>query len=372
MLYNESTIGDLQSIMKPMKRLVLSFTLLSLLLTGNAAFAQIQNPSGGLTTVPDDVIWAQTLSGSHFNEFWNYQFYFDNGMKAHIIFSVANFGSLKDPVSGVRFSIFYPDGRTYHISREYSIDMLIQERETYMFRPRLERQLYFAGKLPDEHKIVIDTPKDGVLYQIELTFSNIVRGYKWGDGRFDIKNEEIGIVTHIPYADVSGTISVDGERNRVTGTGYMDHTFQNQTTTRLMNSGYRFVNHTDKDNWDLIYFLLPADNRSRSTAGYRLKSEKGIVSVQGIESIQNSHDSDAFGKSIPRIIELGLEDGGSLRLYRTADQERFSILSELNWIAKRAAKSFLGGEVIDFRGDATLQEPSHRPKQGHYNYFFVE
>lgn len=354
------------------RRLSLSFALLSLFITGNASFAQIQNPDGNLTTVPDDLIWAQTLNGSHFNEFWNYQFYFDNGMKAHILFSIANFGSLKDPVSGVRFSILQPDGTTYHISREYPISMLIQNRETYIFRPRLERELYFAGKLPDEHKIVIDTSKDGTPYHIELTFSNIVRGYKWGDGRFDIDNEEIGIVTHIPYADVSGFISVDGDLKRVNGTGYMDHTFQNQTTTRLMNSGYRFVNHTDRDNWDLLYFLLPADNRSRSTAGYRLKSENGIVSLQGIESIQETHQNEAFGKSIPRILELELEDGGSLRLYRTADQERFSILSELNWIAKRAARTFLGGEVIDFRGDATLQEPSHRPKQGHYNFFFVE
>ncbi|PWN07220.1 hypothetical protein [Rhodohalobacter mucosus] len=354
------------------KRLYLTFFLHLLLLGGNASYAQIDNPEGGLTTVPDELIWAQTLSGSHFNEFWNYQFYFDNGMKAHILFSVANFGSLKDPVSGVRFSILYPDGSTYHVSREYPLHMLIQDRETHMFRPRLERELYFVGKLPDEHKIVIDTPKDGISYQIELTFTNIARGYKWADGMFDIHNEEIGIVTHIPYAEVSGFISVDGDRRQVDGTGYMDHTFQNQTTTRLMNSGYRFVNHTDSRNWDLLYFLLPADNRGRSTAGYRLKSENGRVSVQGIEAIQETHDSEAFGKSIPRIMELELENGGSLRLYRTEDEERFSVLSELNWLARRAAKSFLGGEVIDFRGDATLQEPSNRPKQGHYNYFFVE
>jgi hypothetical protein len=346
--------------------------LLIFLLSAGNSFAQIKNPNGELHPVEDEMIWAQTMTGSHFNEFWNYQFYFDNGMKAHILFSVANFGSLKDPVSGVRFSILQPDGATYHVSREYPLDLLIQDRETYMFRPRLERELYFAGKLPDKHKIVINTPKDGISYHIELNLSNIVRGYKWGDGLFDIENEQIGIMTHIPYAEVNGFISVDGNRENVAGTGYMDHTFQNQTTTRLMDSGYRFVNHIDKDNWDLLYFLLPSVSRGNGTVGYRLKSDNGNVSVEGIQSITDTHNSDAFDKSIPRIIELELENGASLRLFRDEDQERFSVLADLNWIARRAAKSFLGGEVIDFRGDATLQEPAHRPKKGHYNYFFVE
>lgn len=334
--------------------------------------AQIQNPDGELKPVSEDLIWAQTLSGNYFNEFWSYQFYFDNGMKAHIIFSVANFGSLKAPVSGVRFSIYYPDGRNYHISREYSIDDLIQDKKQFMFRPRLERELYFIGKLPDEHKIVINTSKDGTPYHIELNFSNIVRGYKWNDGLFTVNSEKIGILTHIPYAKVRGFISVDGNRKNVTGTGYMDHTFQNQTTTRLMNSGYRFVTHSDRDNWDILYFLLPADNRQKNTVGYRLTSEEGKVTIRGVKTIRETHNSNAFGKNIPRILELELDNGTSIRLTRTDDQERFSILSELNWIARRAAKSFLGGEVIDFRGNAALQEPSHRPKQGHYNFFFVE
>lgn len=355
------------------KPLITGFILTLLLLSaGSVSYAQLSNPEGDLNPVGEDMIWAQTMTGSHFNEFWNYQFYFDNGMKVHILFSVANFGSLKDPVSGVRFSILQPDGKTYHVSREYPLHMLIQNRDNYMFRPRRERELYFMGKLPDEHKIVINTPKDGVSYHIELSLSNIVRGYKWGDGIFDIQDEQIGIITHIPYAEVEGFVSVAGNRKNVSGTGYMDHTFQNQTTTRLMKSGYRFVNHIDEDNWDLLYFLLPSVSRGNGTVGYRLKSENGNVSVEGIESISDSHNSDAFGKSIPRIVELELESGTTLRLFRDRDQERFSVLADLNWIARRAAKSFLGGEVIDFRGDATLQEPAHRPKQGHYNYFFVE
>lgn len=354
------------------QHIILVFLLIIPFWGVNLSIAQIHNPEGNLTPVPDDLIWAQTLSGSHFNEFWNYQFYFDNGMKVHIIFSAANFGSLKDPVSGVRFSIYQPDGKTYHISREYSIDLLIQDKEQFMFRPRLERELYFVGKLPHEHRIVINTSKDGTPYHMEFDFSNIVRGYKWGDGIFTIRNEKIGMVTHIPYAEVRGFVSVDGNRTNVRGTAYMDHTFQNQTTTRLMNSGYRFVNHMDRENWDVLYFLLPADNRQKRTIGYRLKSENGQVSVKGVHSIRETHNSDAFGKNIPRILEADLDDGTSIRLSRSDDQERFSILSELNWIARRAAKSFLGGEVIDFRGDATLQEPSNRPKQGHYNFFFVE
>src|SRR5690625_5407694 len=151
----------------------LQFTLLLLftawLVPAGSAYAQVSNPSGDLTPVQNEDIWAQTLKGNHFNEFWTYQFYLNNDLTVHITFSVANFGSLKSPVSGVQISVDRLNGEIYQLSREYDLDYLVQDRENLMFRNRDQRKLYFIGELPKEHRVRIHTSKDGVEYDIDLS-----------------------------------------------------------------------------------------------------------------------------------------------------------------------------------------------------------
>lgn len=354
---------------KPLFQLAILLLLSLLALKG----AHGQSSADRATPLPADRIWAQTLEGSHFNEFWNYQFYFDNGMKAHIIFSAANFGSLKSPVTGVRVSVFDPEkDRVFQVTREYPIEYLVQDRDKYRFTLRPGREIYFEGKLPEEHRVVVNFSKDGVSYDIDLRLDNIVQGHTLGDGKFQIRDETIGIVTHIPYAKASGHITINDNRENVSGTAYMDHTHQHQTTTRLMHSGYRFVHHKDSKNWDLLYFMLPSGSDQSRTVGYSIRSTDGQITAKKVEQFSNVSDGRAFGKSFPRIIDITLSDQSSLRISRTNDIERFSILSELGRIARRAARTFLGGEVVDFRGEATLIERSQRPVHGDYNFFFVE
>jgi len=112
----------------------ISFLALLMILLSNTGHTQISNPTGELTyTAPDD-IWAQTLTGSHFNEFWTYHIYLNDGLTVHITFSVANFGSLKSPVSGAQVSVDGFNGNLYQLSREYNINHLVQDRENYIFR----------------------------------------------------------------------------------------------------------------------------------------------------------------------------------------------------------------------------------------------
>ncbi|MCC5940671.1 MAG: hypothetical protein JJU37_03950 [Balneolaceae bacterium] len=356
-------------VMFPIQRILLSTFFLALFVS--SGFAQISNPNGALKYSSPDDIWAKTLVGSHYNEFWTYHFYLNDGLTLHITFSVANFGSLKSPVSGVQVSVDGLDDNIYQLSREYNINHLVQDKENHMFRLRQERDIWFEGKLPEEHRIRINTSKDGVDYNIDLNMANILKGYKWGDGKFQIGNEEVGIITHIPYAEVSGYVDINGNRKNVTGSVYMDHTFQHQTTTRLVDSGFRFVHHQDSKNWDIVYLLLPDDSNEKKTIGYRLKSVDGKVSLLGVNNISEMSKSSVFGENVARIVDLNLSSSGDIRLTRMEDSEKFSVLSELNRFARRAARTFLGGEVIHFRGEGVLTETGQRPKQGHYNYFIV-
>lgn len=353
----------------------LKFILLSTFLTFMSTLyvnAQIVNPTGYLTESGPDDIWAHTLEGSHFNEFWNYQFYLNDNITLYITFSVANFGSLKSAVSGLQMSVLNLNNEVYQLSREYNLDHLVQDRDRYMFRNRMEREIYFEGKLPETHRIRINTTKDGVSYDIDLNLHNILQGFVWDDGRFQIGNEEVGIITHIPYAEVEGMIDIDGTRKAVSGSAYMDHTFQNQTTTRLIDSGFRFVNHQDNENWDLYYFMLPDKSEENATIGYRLKNRNGNVRVHGIEKITRLEEQRVFNEDIAELLEIELSNGEKVQIVRTVDIEKFSVLSELSRIARGIAKRFLGGEVIHFRGQANLEETGHRPISGHYNYFIVD
>lgn len=347
---------------------LLGFTLLPITLV----HSQVVNPTGDLNPVQPDDIWAQTLEGSHFNEFWTYQFYLNNNLTVHITFSVANFGSLKAPVSGVQISVDRLNGELYQLSREYSIDYLVQDHETYMFRNREQRELYFIGELPKEHRIRINTSKDGVEYDIDLAMHNIQQGLKWDDGLYRIGDEMVGIYTHIPYASVSGYVSVDNHREDVSGSVFMDHTFQNETTTRLIDNAYRFINHQDSQNWDILHLMDPDEGSGRVTIGHYITSRNGKKSVRGVSGISNIENNRAFGDNIPSRLTLTLSDGESITLVRSEDTEKFSILGELGRIAKAVAKRFLGGEVIYYRGKGNIELENGSQLSGHYHYLVVD
>lgn len=353
------------------KSFYLIFLAFTLLLQSNLT-AQYANPTGGLEPVADEDIWAKTLKGNHYNEMWNYQFYLNDGITVHIAFSVANFGSFKSPVSGLQMSIYNLDGEHFQVSREYPIEHLIQDQEKNLFKIHPNRTIYFQGKLPQEHEVHAEFTKHDVYYKVRLNFTNIHRGVKWGDAAFHIGDDNVGIITHIPYAEVQGTVAVDDTEKSVNGTAYMDHTYQDRATTDLVRSGYRFVNHENSQNWDLLYYLLPKNNPKNQTVGLRIKKEKGNLSVNGIEKISMMNTSDTFGVDLARIMDLSMENESEIRLNRTQDYEKFSILSELGWLARRAAKSFLGGEVISLRGEAILMEQGNRPKRGYYNFYVID
>ncbi|MDZ7719101.1 MAG: hypothetical protein U5K72_09830 [Balneolaceae bacterium] len=355
-----------------MKKTFYPILLILTFLNYSPVSAQFANPNGDLKPVDDDEIWAKTLEGSHYNEMWNYHFYLNDGLIVHLAFSVANFGSFKSPVSGLQMSIYNLDGELYQVSREYPINELIQDREKQLFKLHENRTILFRGKLPKEHQVHVEFTKHDVFYKVKLDFSNIHRGLKWGDGTYHIQGDDVGIITHIPYAEVRGTVAVNDVEKSVKGTAYMDHTYQDRATTDLVQSGYRFVHQQNSQNWDTLYYLLPKNNARNYTVGLRIKKENGKLSVNGTKRISRMNSSEVFDVSIARIMDLEMEKEPDIRLTRTYDYEKFSILGELGWFARRAARSFLGGEVISVRGRATLMETGNRPENGFYNFYTIE
>ncbi len=94
--------------------------------------------------------------------------------------------------------------------------------------------------------------------------------------------------------------------------------------------------------------------------------------MNGVDRISMMNSSEAFGVSFARVMDMRMENRSEIRVSRTKDFEKFSILSELGWLARKAAKSFLGGEVISLRGEAILMEEGNRPKKGYYNFYVID
>ena len=293
------------------------------------SYGQVSNPQGEVMATEVSDIWPQTLSSSHFNEFWTYHFFLEEGIKMHVTFSAANFGSLKDPVTGVRISVFNFEGETYQISREYSLERLIQDEERVRFQVSDEREVWFEGALPEAHRVRVKTGKGGLSFDIDMDFSNIVQGVKWANGLYSIGDEPVGIYTHIPYAEVSGSVAINGVRKELSGTAYMDHTFQNETTTHLMHSGYRFISHQDADNWDITYALLPEEREDTRVIGHRITRENGEQRLQSAYQIMDMQRKRDLGERFAHtmqlyFLELPLEEGGAnlATIQRTQDDER--------------------------------------------------
>jgi len=329
-----------------------------------------QKKQNEITHTTSEDIWAKTLGGSNFSEFWNYQIYLDNGMSLYIIFSVSDVSPLSSAVSGLRVSMYGLDGKKYNISREYPIENLEQDKAEHKFslNPRQDN-IWFKGELPNSHEIYINTAKDGHRYDIHLKFEDIQPGIKVGENMFDISGEQIGIITHIPFARVSGHAGINDNVKDVKGTAYMDHTFQNQSSMRLLQSGFRFIQHTSKDAWELTYFLQP--QKEGDTVGYHLSSENGHVKANQVRVGTDISRYARSNREYPEEFNAQLDDGRALKFSDKKEIERRSIFADLSWLARNAVKALIGGDLTDHRGKGKMCIDDAPVKAGHFNYFIV-
>ncbi len=330
--------------------------------------SSITKPSGELETTSASDIKPMNRGSSTFNEAWVYHIYLDDGTQLYLSYMLANFGTFMSPVGGGRLSVINFDGEYYQVARQYDIDQMKYSEQDYKLRLHPEREIWFEGKLPENHRVRYKTEKDGVAYDIDLTFDEIHAGYRWGDGFFEADGEEIGIQMHIPQAKVSGKVKINDESKQVTGTAYMDHTYQSTITPRVLSSGYRYINH-DTENWQIGYFLLPKETREHTDiVGYSLKKQPDGVKLKKPSTIRLSDNTDFKGGRVPENLSVDFNPSGSSSVTVKEGFERLSFLSEVSGLRKRIARRYLGGEIIEYRGVGQLDDGN----RAYLNYFQVE
>ncbi len=338
-----------------MKIKLISF-LLTLVITAQliSSQAQVIKPEGNLTFVSAEEIKQHEKQGGYYNEFWKYHIKLDDGAEIYIDYSIAHFGGLKDAVTSARLSLLDWKGKNYKAAREYNLDKLVFTEDDYKFFLNEERGIWFEGKLPDHHRIKFRTNKNGTHFDIDLEFSEIEKGFTWGDGKFKIGNDDLaGMYVQIPSAKINGFVALDYDTVSVSGSATMIQFHQTNVATRIFDKSFRYSKQ-DGDNYSGGYFLIPKDNQDE-IVGFAYQSNKDSVFIKKpVYSIQILENEKFKDETVPSVLNICYQNNSCDRIEIKSIQEKITMLDELGGIKKMLAKRFLGGDIIELRGKAKL------------------
>ncbi len=321
--------------------------------------SSVKKPAGPVrhTTYAD--LKAHTQPSRTYNEFWTYQFSLNQGIQLVLNFSRANLG-IKDPVCGTDMGLIGFMGKNYALAREYP-------KKNFKFSDgkqqlNIHKKIWFGGKLPETHRVYLNTRKNNISYLIDLKFSDIEQGVTFGDGVFKLGAEKIGLYIHIPRAKVHGIIAINQDTVEVNGIGYMDHTFQSKMGTKLVSAGYRYQALGDEIH--AAYCLVPKSSKGE-LFGIGVKGKPGALTAYQPARFETLEKSKR--KNVTLATKLKVHYGNQQTVFqRGADAQQWSVLSELGRALRWGAKKLMGGEVIYFRGKGSLDG-----KPAFYNLFGV-
>ena len=287
--------------------------------------------------------------GKTHNEFWTWQFLLDGGTQVQLNLSRVNFGSLKDPVCGADLAIMNFRGRNHYVAREYPLSNFAWEPGDE--RLRVHPGIWAEGLPPRAQHVRFATRKGGKSYYLDLTLEKMMPGVVWGDGVFRLGDgESVSLFMHVPRARVRGRLAVDEDTVEVKGVAWMDHMRQTQFGTRFMDAGYRYV--VTEGRAEGGYFFQDGG----AVFGYGVREEGGgLVLLKPVGFAINERSSWG-GISVPRRLDVSMDGRGPLRLRRTEDRQRTSLLQELGSFERMGARVYLGGELIGYRGLARVDD----------------
>lgn len=321
---------------------------------------QAQTPEGSFRdTTPEDFV-AKNLPSKYYNELWTYHADLNDGIQLVVTFSINDFGSsFKERVTGGKLMVAWKDGNSYVVNKEYSPDDLISEAEDHQLKLHPERNYWAKGSLDNEHRLYYKTQKDGIKYDVDITFYDIAQGKALGDGEYTIGSHKLGLTIPMPHANVKGFIAINDDTVQVSGTGYMDHLYQDNLTTDLIDTSYR-VKQGDDENGFYFHFLKIKNNHSRSFIGYGVGYKNGmayLISPSGIEVNRSKGDLD-----LQTI--FGTYQDGKIEVEAYEMLNKYSLINELGSVQKFFVKKVVGGELIEMHGNARI----NGSKEGYFYY----
>jgi len=180
----------------------------------------------------EDGLRADTGPGSF--EWWYFDAQFDDGLTAVITYATKPLFQRQDPLTPmVTLAITQPDGRKYSFFLVYPSDQFraAQDRCDVRIGPN-----WIQGDL---HRYELHAEGQGLA--ADLTFTGIVPPWRPGAGKnyYDAAlTRYFAWLPAIPFGQVTGTLTYDGQTRQVRGTGYHDHNWGNIGLDQIVSHWY--------------------------------------------------------------------------------------------------------------------------------------
>jgi hypothetical protein len=316
-----------------------------------ASAANIQAPSFTERNVEKSDFFAKSIKSEKITEAWTYQFVFDNGTRAYI-----NFATIIIPTSGKKIgcdiSFYGFKGKNPNIGRQYPLERIWEFKDQNKISIKDE---YVLEGLPGKgHRVFFSANKEDFgKFLLDVTFSSANKGKVPGDGNWKIGSAHYGAAILIPYGRVKGKIAFNSDTLEVKGYGYLEHTWQSGNPTDLAVRAFNLSEATRG-----AYAGRLALDEDGAPFGYIIekKGDKSKILLPK-EILENGkpYKGSKFPKAALQITWQNAED--TLTLDMSKPRQKFSMLENFDgWLAKKATKVMLGGEIFFWRGRTKSNE----------------
>ena len=307
---------------------------------------EVQPWEDGLRTDP---------AGNSF-EWWYFDASFSDGSTAVIVFSTKNILNPKgkaDP--NVSIIITTPDGDKITVDDSPGIDGFEASQKS------LDVKLSNSYAIGNLSQCFIHFEKDGI--EADLTFTSKAPAWRPGSGKmyFDSKKEKyFAWLPAIPFADVEGSLSYNGKKVMVSGTGYHDHNWGNVRLDKVMTQWY--WGRARIDDYTLIFsrMLTSPKYGSSNVPVYYIAKGNDILSSSDFELTfaPSSWERHGGGRDYPEKIVMDVVQNEMQTVIQITDPvfiEVKNLLEDLPWLVKNTTRLFTNPYYFRFNADFHLK-----------------
>lgn len=325
---------------------LLKLSVAAVACAASISFAEsVSSPNGPLRNAGKSDFFSKAMQSEKSTEAWTYQFVFDNGTRAYV-----NYATLIIPTSGKKIScdisIVGLKGKNSSIGRQYPLERYKEFQDKN--RISIKEEYVMEGLPGKGHRVLFTANKEGFgKFLLDVTFTSAHKGKVPGDGKWKVDGKAYGEAVLIPYGRVKGKVAHDGDTVEVKGYGYLEHTWQSGNATDL---AVRAFNLSEASRGSFSGRI--AMGECGVPFGYLLQrdgdSTKALFPKEVLEN-GKPYSGKKFPKSTLKITWRNSPD--TLSVDMSKPRQKFSMLENFDgWIAKKATKLMLGGEIFFWRG----------------------
>jgi hypothetical protein len=324
------------------------FAFLIFLNSSNELATSVQKPEGTVRFASNSDIKPKDLSAKYYTEQWTFHFKLNNDIQIVYTLSINDFGGFKERVGGAKIHAYWLNGKEYSISKEYPYKDFYYEKDSNEIGLNRQRPYWIKGSLDSEYQVYFKTGKNGVNYDVNLTLTDIIKGQIKGDGVYKINEHELGIMSLVTHAKVSGIVAIDGDTLNVSGIGYADHVYQNFNSSKFITSGFRFFSGDRYQGSTGHILFIPKHD---IPLGFITQYSNRGLSHSLVDQYLSDEPIRVKGAKINSRYDITLENTDVFQLQINEKLLDYSIFDELSRFMKGIARRIFGAEVIEFIAD---------------------